>query len=305
MNQTSSKILAPPLEAVREESPSGIVADFAMLTKARLTLLVLVTTFVGFCMASGDRLDWLLLFHTLFGTALVAGSAAVLNQFIEIKHDRLMERTRVRPLPAGRMKPATAFKIGVFMAATGLFDLSCFVNLFAASLAAATWILYLFFYTPLKRRTSFCITVGAMAGAIPPVIGWTAARPSLAAGAWILFSALFLWQMPHFTAIAWMYRDEYARAGFVMLPRNDAGGFTASLVSLFYTILLFAVTLLPAALKMTAPPYLAGALLFNAVMLACAIQFFLRRDRSGARRLFFASILYLPCLLGLLVFTRV
>lgn len=304
MSQVSPEILTAPIDSVCEESSPGILSDLMMLTKARLTTLVLVTTFVGFCMASGRRLDWLLLLHTLLGTALVAGGAAVLNQFIEINFDRLMERTRSRPLPAGRMTPAAALKIGVGMVAGGLGYLGFAVNLLAAGLAAATFVIYVFLYTPLKRRDSLCITVGAVAGAIPPVIGWTAAKPSLATGAWILFGVLFLWQMPHFTAIAWMYRDEYARAGFVMLRRNDAGGLAASLASLFYTVLLVVVTLLPAVLKMTEPLYLAGALLFNAVMLACAIQFFQCRDRSSARRLFFASILYLPCILGLLVFAK-
>jgi len=301
----SHDILTPPHITIRDDSPAqSIVGDLMMLTKARLTMLVLITTFVGFCFASGDRLNWLLLLNTLFGTALVAGSAAVLNQFIEIKVDRLMERTKVRPLPSERMMPSTALKIGCSMAFVGVASLACTVNLFAASLAVATWLMYLFLYTPLKRRTSFCITVGAISGAIPPVIGWVAAKPSLGAGAWILFGVLFLWQMPHFMAIAWMYRDEYAQAGFVMLRRNDIGGLATSIESLLYTVALFAVTLLPAILRMTTWVYLGGALLFNAVMLTCAIQFLVLRDRPSARRLFFASIIYLPCILGLLIFTK-
>jgi protoheme IX farnesyltransferase len=306
MNQSSQEILSPAIEAISVESGSShsLVSDIAMLTKVRLTMLVLITTFVGFCMASGDRLNWILLFHTLFGTALVAGGASVLNQLIEIKVDLLMERTKDRPLPAGRMRPVAAFRIGIGMAAAGMFYLALAVNLFAASLAALTLVTYLFLYTPLKRRTCFCITVGAVSGAIPPVIGWVAARPSLDIGAWILFGVLFLWQMPHFMAIAWMYRDEYARAGFVMLPRNDVRGFRTSLVSLLYASALTAVTLLPAMLKMTGMVYFFGAVLFNVLMLFCAVQFFLHRERSYARRLFFASILYLPILLGLLVFTK-
>ena len=305
MNQSSHEILTPAITAVREESPAqGLVSDLVMLTKARLTMLVLITTFVGFCMASGGHLDWFALFNTLLGTALVAGSAAVLNQFIEIKVDRLMERTKVRPLPSARMLPATALKIGAAMVVVGMIYLACAVNLFAASLALATWVIYLFIYTPMKRRTCFCITVGAISGAIPPMIGWVAAKPTLDAGAWILFGVLFLWQMPHFMAIAWMYRDEYAQAGFVMLPRNDIGGFNTSIQSLLYTVALFAVTLLPSFLKMTNMVYLGGALVFNALMLLCAVQFLMHRDRSSARRLFFASIIYLPFLLGLLVFTK-
>jgi len=305
MSQSSHEILTPAIAVVREESPAqGLVSDLVMLTKARLTMLVLITTFVGFCMASGGHLDLFALFNTLLGTALVAGSASVLNQFIEIKVDRLMERTKVRPLPSARMLPATALKIGATMGVAGMIYLACAVNLFAASLALVTWVIYLFLYTPLKRRTCFCITVGAVSGAIPPMIGWVAAKPSLDAGAWILFGVLFLWQMPHFMAIAWMYRDEYAQAGFVMLRRNDIGGFSTAIESLIYAIALFVITLLPAILKMSGPVYLVGALLFNAGMLVCAIQFLVIRDRSSARRLFFASIIYLPFLLGLLVFTK-
>ena len=306
MNQSTQELIAPPIEAIRPQSAEqGIVADLLMLTKARLTLLVLITTFLGFCMASGDRIDWLLLFSTLLGTALVAGGASVLNQFIEIEADRLMKRTMDRPLPSGRMKPATALRIGIGMGAAGILYLALACNPFATVLAAATLALYLFLYTPLKRSTPFCITVGAVAGAIPPVIGWVAAKPSMGTGAWILFGILFLWQMPHFLAIAWMYHDEYAQAGFVMLRRNDIGGMATAFESLLYTVGLATVTLLPPLLKMTSPAYFPGAVFFNAIMLLCAVQFLLRRDRASARRLFFASILYLPCILGLLVFTRV
>jgi protoheme IX farnesyltransferase len=304
MNQ-SPEVLTPGIDTVREESATqSLMSDLAMLTKFRLTSLVVITTFIGFCMGSGPRLDWLLLVETIFGTALVASGAAVLNQLIEYHVDRLMERTRTRPLPAGRMKPVTALKIGIAMAAVGLMELGLAVNLFAASLAAATIAIYLFCYTPLKRRSSFCITVGAISGAIPPMIGWVAARPSLDAGAWLLFGILFLWQIPHFMAIAWMYRDEYAQAGFVMLRRNDIGGFSTSLESLLYTVALVIVTFLPAVMKMTTPIYLIGALILNGIMLTCAVQFLLHRDRSSARRLFFASIIYLPVVLGLLVFTK-
>ena len=305
MNQSTHEILAPPMEAVRPQTAEqGIASEIAVLTKARLTMLVLITTFIGVCMASGERIDWLLLLNTLLGTALVAGSAAVLNQCIEMNVDRLMERTKTRPLPSGRMKLSTALKIGLGMGAAGLVYLALTTNFSATLLAAVTLAIYLLWYTPMKRRSPFCITIGAVAGAIPPVIGWVAAKPSLGAGAWILFGVLFLWQIPHFMAIAWMYHDEYAQAGFVMLRRNDIGGFATAFESLCYTGALAVVTLLPPALKMTSFVYLPGAVLFNAIMFLCAVQFLLRRDRASARRLFFASILYLPCVLGLLVFTR-
>jgi protoheme IX farnesyltransferase len=235
----------------------------------------------------------------------VAGGASVLNQYIERQTDRLMARTKGRPLPSGRMNPAAALRIGLGMGAAGVLYLALTANLFATVLAAGSLAIYLLLYTPMKRRSSFCITVGAVAGAIPPVIGWVAARPSWGTGAWILFGIQFLWQIPHFMAIAWMYHDEYAQAGFVMLRRKDIGGFATALESLCYTIALAVVTLLPPALKMTSFIYLPAALVFNGVMFACAVQFLMRRDRGSARRLFFASILYLPCVLGMLVFTRI
>jgi protoheme IX farnesyltransferase len=255
-------------------------------------------------MGSGERLNWLLLLKTLLGTALVAASAAVLNQVIEARVDRLMERTRNRPLPAGRMKISSAFTLGIAMAAAGFLCLSAAVNAISALLAVATLLIYLFLYTPMKRRSPLCVVIGAVSGAIPPVIGWTAATTSFGAGAWILFGVLFLWQMPHFRSIAWMYRDEYAQAGFFMLHRNDIGGMRVARESFLFTLLLTVVVMLPATLDLATPFYLAGAALGSAVFLVCATQFLMQRNRVTARRLFFASILYLPCVLGLMVFTK-
>lgn len=302
---TEEAVAAPVLPVIENElEQSGLFGDLMMLTKARLTLLVLVTTSVGFLMGSGTSFDWFLLFRTLLGTALVAGSAAVLNQFMEHKVDRLMRRTKGRPLPAGRMAPMTALGLGVLLGVAGLIYMMNRVNALAAGLSALTLVVYLFAYTPMKRRTPFCVTLGAISGAIPPMIGWAAARPSLDAGAWILFGVQFFWQTPHFLAIAWMYRDEYAQAGFVMLRRNDIGGLSTARESMLCSIALAVVTVLPVFLKMVAPIYLAGAILCNGLFIACAIQFLIHRSRSSARRLFFASILYLPLLLGLLVLTR-
>ena len=298
-------VVAPPVEiAVELPTASNWLGDFMMLTKARLSSLVLVTTFVGFCMGSRGAIDWFLLFRVLFGTAFVAASAAVLNQVIERRVDRLMARTKHRPLPAGRMKTSTALGLGSLLAVAGFIYLLNRVNPLVATLAALTLVVYLLFYTPLKRRTAWCVTVGAISGAIPPMIGWSAARPSLDAGAWILFSVLFFWQMPHFLSIAWMYRDEYAQAGFVMVRRNDIGGQKTARESLLFTLALTLVTVLPVAWKMASPAYLAGALLCNALLLGCAAQFLIHRNRDCARRLFFASILYLPLLLGLMVLTK-
>jgi protoheme IX farnesyltransferase len=282
----------------------GLMSDLFVLTKARLSLLVIITSFVGFCMASGAHLDWLLLLHAVGGTTLAAAAAGVLNQCLEANVDRLMERTRHRPLPAGRMKPGTALALGAGLGITGVVWLGLAVNTLSAALAAATILIYIAAYTPLKRRTPLCTIVGAIAGAIPPVIGWTAVQPSFGLGAWVLFGILFTWQMPHFLAIAWMYRDEYAQAGFVMLQRDDLSGCATAMQSLLYTFALIAITLIPFHSGMNSAIYLGGALVLDGVMLLFAVQFLLERDRPSARRLFFASILFLPLILGLMIFTK-
>ncbi len=298
-------IAAPALAAEEDvRETTGLMGDLAQLTKARLSFLVLITTFVGFCMASGAQFDWSRLVHTLFGTGLAACAAAVLNQVIEVNVDRLMERTRYRPLPAGRMTRPGALALGLGLAVVGLVDLALATNAITTWLAAITILIYAAFYTPMKRRTSLCVTIGAVSGAIPPVIGWTAVDGSVSLGAWVLFGILFAWQMPHFLAIAWMYRDEYSQAGFVMLPRNDPGGLGTAVQSLLYTLGLTAVTLVPFFVHSAGWIYLAGALLFDLMMLVCAMQFLMHRTRASARRLFFASILYLPGLLCLMVFTK-
>ena len=296
----------PPAAATFETeiAPPGILGDLVALTKARLSTLVLVTTFVGFCMGSGETTDWFLLFRALFGTALVAASAAVLNQVMERKVDRLMQRTKARPLPAGRMKTGTALGLGVLLAVAGFIYLLNRVNPLSATLAAATLGVYLLLYTPSKRRTAWCVTVGAISGGIPPLIGWAAATGSLAPAAWILFGVLFLWQMPHFLAIAWMYRDEYAQAGFIMLRRNDIGGVKTARESLLFSVGLTLVTLIPVFCKMATAFYFFGAFVCNGLLLFCAVQFLIHRNRPSARRLFFASIIYLPVLLGLMVMTK-
>jgi len=303
VNRNTSE-LTIPLEVAREEAEPGILSDLMVLTKARLSLLVIITTFVGFCAATDGRLDWLLLLNAVFGTTLAAGSAAVLNQFIESNVDRLMERTRYRPLPAGRVKPAHALALGIVMGVVGVAWLVVTVNSMSAILAAATILIYIAAYTPLKRRTALCTIVGAISGAIPPVIGWVAVKPSLSLGSWVLFGILFTWQMPHFLAIAWMYRDEYAQAGFVMLRRDDSTGSKTAMDSLLYTFALIVITLIPYHAGMNGDIYLGGALLLDGVMLLFAVQFLIERERASARRLFFASILFLPLILGLMVFTK-
>ena len=301
-----SRALNEPIESVADEAVPGMVGDVCTLTKARLTTLVLLTTLVGFLMAPRpDGNWWLLMLHTLFGTALVACSAAVLNQVIEAKVDRLMERTRNRPLPSGRLHPVRAIFLGIAMGAVGTGWLVFFTNLLAAGFALATLLIYVLAYTPMKRRTPLCISIGAVSGALPPVIGWVAARPSLDAGAWILFGVLFFWQMPHFLSIAWIYRDEYAQAGFVMLRRKDIGGFATAMESLTFTIALTVVTALPTYVHLTGTGYLVGALVCDLALFVFAVQFLLARNRVSARRLFFASIIYLPFLLFMMVLGKI
>jgi len=296
---------APVIAIARVEPAPGWMSDLLTLTKARLMTMVLITTFVGFWCGSGEALDWFLLFRALFGTALMAASAGVLNQYIEADVDRLMHRTAQRPLPAGRMQPSTALGLGVLLGVAGLIYLYGRVSLLAAILALATLVVYVAIYTPLKRRTSWCVAVGAVSGGIPPMVGWVSATGHLSAGAWVLFGVLFLWQMPHFLAIAWMYRDEYAQAGFVMLRRNDLSGMKTALESLISAILLLAVTIMPLFLHMASPWYAVAAVLCNGGLLWYASQFLMRRCRVSARTLFFASIIYLPAVLGLLVFAKI
>ncbi len=303
MNRASQPV-AVPMELPHAEQEQGIVSDLMVLVKMRLSLMVIVTTFVGGCMASGARLDWLVLFNVILGTTLAAAAASVMNQYLESRVDRLMERTRHRPLPAGRMKPSSALALGIAMGVAGVAWLWFFANAMSAYLAAATIVIYVALYTPMKRRTSFCVIVGAVSGAIPPVVGWTAVRPSFDLGAWVLFGILFTWQMPHFLAIAWQLRDEYSQAGFVMLKRDDVSGCATAMQSLVFTFALVAITIVPFTAGLNSGIYLAGALLLDAAMLWFAVQFLLQRTRPSARRLFFTSLVFLPVLLGLMVFTK-
>jgi protoheme IX farnesyltransferase len=296
--------IAVPLEVESDLAEPGLLSDLMTLTKARLSLLVIITTFVGFLLAGTGSIDWLGLLNATLGTALAAAGAGALNQWMEVRVDRLMERTRNRPLPSGRMRPVTALAFGILLGVGGTAWLAWTCNAMSAYLSAATVVIYIAFYTPLKRKTSFCTIVGAVSGAIPPMIGWTAARPSLDLGAWVLFGVLFTWQMPHFLAIAWMYRDEYAQAGFVMLRRDDATGSSTAFESLAFTAALVAITFIPFWSGMLTDSYLAGALLLDAAIFGCALRFLVERSRNAARALFFASILFLPLILGLMVITK-
>jgi protoheme IX farnesyltransferase len=282
----------------------GILADLLDLTKARLNLLVLITTFVGFWMGAPGAIDWWRLVSAMAGTALTAAAAAALNQLWERKVDALMTRTAGRPLPAGRMKGGMALGLGLALGIAGPALLSLSVNPLSALLALGTLVIYVFLYTPMKRRTALCTLVGAVSGAIPPVVGWAAANPHLTLGAWVLFAVLFTWQMPHFLAIAWMYRDQYRGAGLVMLKSDDETGFATAATSFVFTLLLTVATLVPFNAGTAGSTYLGGSLLINSVFFLAALHFFADRSRPVARRLFFASIIYLPLILGLMVFTK-
>jgi heme o synthase len=266
--------------------------------------MVLITTLVGFLVAWRGPMNYLLLAATLIGTGCCAAGASVLNQWWEREPDALMERTRDRPVPAGRMHAFDALLFGLFFSGTGLVILWLFTNPRATFLAFATIAIYVLVYTPLKRISSLNTLVGAIPGALPPLIGWVAARGSYHLEGGLLFAILWFWQMPHFLAIAWMYREDYARGGFVMLPGSDPQGFSTARQACLYSLCLLMVSLTPALMAFNSAAYFFGALALGVGFCAMAVRFLFRRDRGTARALFLASILYLPALLGLLVMTR-
>ncbi|MBS0658160.1 MAG: protoheme IX farnesyltransferase [Verrucomicrobia bacterium] len=293
-----------PSESRRAESPS-LAADVMDLVKLRLSLLVVFTTWLGFYLGWQGPMNWLLMFHTVFGTVLAACGAGALNQYLEREHDARMRRTRERPLPSSRLTPDTALIIGVALSIAGLLELAAFASLLAAVLAAATIVTYLFCYTPLKRRTSLNTLVGAIPGAIPPLIGWAVATDGINFGGWLLFMLMFAWQMPHFLAIAWMYRDDYAQAGFVMLPGNDADGSSTGRQAVNYTLITWVLGMAPAMFGLTAPWHAVSALLLGAWFALAAFRFHLEPVQARARTLFLVSIVYLPLLLAsLAIFKR-
>jgi protoheme IX farnesyltransferase len=289
-------------------SRNNVVGDLAELVKARLTLLVLLTTAVGFYLGSQSPINYVALFHVVFGTAAAAAGAAALNQWWERRSDALMRRTRTRPIPAGRMRPLQAFILGIALSVFGVGYLAIVCpapgGTLSAALAAITIAIYILAYTPLKRASTANTVVGAIPGAIPPMIGWAAARGSIGAGAWSLFAIVFLWQLPHFFAIAWMYREDYSRAGFRMISSDDRTGERSASQSVFFCILLLVVAGLPAFLGIANSVYLGVELLLGGMFTAVAMRFLRMRNASAARLLFIASIAYLPLLLAALVLTK-
>ena len=284
--------------ALAEKSWLAVLAD---LVKARLTALVLLTTYVGFYLGWRGAMNYGLMLHTLFGTALVASGASALNQLLEREYDAKMRRTASRPLPSGRMQPAIVTLLGGVSSVAGLVYLAVFVNHLTSVLAAVTLVSYVFIYTPLKRMTWANTLVGAIPGALPPLMGWTAARGELSGEGWALFAILAFWQIPHFMAIAWLYRDEYAKAGFKMLPMIDPDGSRTGQQSVSHTVGLFIVSLCPFLMKMDGPVYLALAVGLGLGYFWCAVRFARQLTAPRARQLFLASIIYLPLLIAALV----
>ncbi|MFQ5962396.1 MAG: heme o synthase [Candidatus Methylomirabilales bacterium] len=281
------------------------VADFLALTRPRVVVMVLITTLVGFYVASSGVPDYVRLIQTLVGLGLAAGGTLALNQYIERDVDARMERTRLRPLPDGRLQPTEALVFGVAITGAGLLYLALFVNVLSASVTAISVGSYLFLYTPLKRKTALCSLVGAVPGALPPVIGWGAARGELGLGAWVLFAILFLWQTPHSLAIARLYRDDYARAGIQLLPVIEPDGGSTGRQIVSHCLALLAVGLLPTLIGLAGSVYFLGAFTLGIAFLGCGIGLAVSRSEAAARRLLFASLLYLPVQLGLMALDKV
>ncbi len=280
------------------------LADYAELTKPGVTSLIVFATLVGFYLGSAADLRLFLLLHTLIGTALVAGGTAALNQYWERSEDSLMYRTRNRPLPTGRLSPPRALAFGVALAIGGTLYLAWQTNLLAAFLGLATLTSYLLLYTPLKTRTSLCTLVGAFPGAVPPLIGWAAARGELPVAAWVLYAMLFCWQFPHFLAIACLYREDYARAGIAMLPVVEPNGKSTSRQILFYCAALLPVSLIPTWLGVTGWLYLGGAALLGSAFLYVAVRASMEKTKHQARRLLLASVFYLPLVYALMLLDK-
>jgi protoheme IX farnesyltransferase len=279
------------------------VSAYVELTKPRITTLIVLTSAAGFCLASG-KVDYVALLRAMIGIALLSSGIATLNQYIERDLDRLMRRTADRPLPSGKLAPWEALWFGVCLTVLAEVYLLLLVNPLSALLGLTVIAGYLFAYTPLKTRTTLSTLVGAFPGAVPPLIGWAAARGTIGVEAWVLFAILFLWQFPHFLAIAWMYREDYGRAGILMLPVVEPDGRVTGQQIIVYTLMLLPVSLLPALLGTSGKVYFVGAIVLGLLFLCASVRAALSKSRQQARQLLLASVLYLPLLFGLMVFNR-
>jgi protoheme IX farnesyltransferase len=281
------------------------VADFSELTKPRIVLMVLVTAFVGFYIGSEKVPDYARLLRVLFGTALAAAGTLALNQFLERDTDAVMARTRHRPIPDGRVQPREALWFGTLITAAGLVYLALAVNIESAWITALITLSYLLLYTPMKRKSSLCMLVGAIPGGLPPVIGWVAARGYFEVDAWVLFAIMFLWQVPHTLAIARLYREDFAKAGIQFLPVIDSEGAITQRQIISHCAALLAVSLLPTLLGLAGAIYFVVAFVLGIGFLASGISLAMASTLNGARRLLFASLIYLPVLLLVMALDRV
>ena len=279
-------------------------SDYLELTKPRVTLMVVITMAFGYYIGSRGAMDWMLLLHALLGTTLVAGGTSALNQYWERDLDAKMQRTKNRPLPSGRLQPRDALIFGTIISLAGIVHLLVMINALTALLAAATLISYVFLYTPLKQKNSLSTIVGAVPGALPPLGGWAAARNDLSIEGWILFAILFIWQLPHFLAIAWIYREDYLRGGFPLLTVIDPDGDSAGRQIISNCLALLPVSLLPTIVGMAGRFYFIGALALSLFFLACGVAVMRHRSNVTVRRLLHASLLYLPSLLALMALDK-
>ncbi len=303
--KTAEAVEADGMVAPRPARQSRLVSDLSVLTKPRITTMVVLTTGMGFLLAEQGPISFWLLVHTLVGTGLVSAGASALNQVLERERDARMRRTLDRPVPSGRMHPDLALLWGVALGIAGLGYLALKVNLLTALLGVAALGGYVFVYTPLKPVTSLSTLVGAIPGAIPPMMGWAAVRDQVGLPAWVLFGILFFWQMPHFLAIAWLCRDDYRSGGFPMLTVTDPSGSQAARQAILYGAALVPVSLLPTPLRLLGGLYFGAALVLGLAYLWFALRFGRDRSDASARRLMFASILYLPALLGAMLVDRI
>ena len=277
---------------------------YIALTKPDVSLLVLMTTGAGFYMGAHGPMPWLHMLHVIFSTMMIAAGTAALNHYIERESDRFMRRTASRPLPAGQLTPAEALRFGLGLALAGAVDLYYSAGSIACLLGVFTSLSYLLAYTPLKKRTVWATFIGAIPGAIPPMIGWTAATGELGTGAWLLFAILFLWQFPHFHAISWMYREDYARAGILMLPVVDKDGTRTFRQIVLYAASLVAVSLLPAIMGFAGMLYFFGALVTCTGLVQVCLWAASAKTNTRAKWLMHATVLHIPILLGLMMYDK-
>ncbi|OLB30882.1 MAG: protoheme IX farnesyltransferase [Acidobacteria bacterium] len=277
---------------------------YVALTKPDVSFLVLITTAAGYYMGVRGPVSWLRMSHVIFGTLLIAAGTAALNHYLERESDRYMRRTASRPLPSGVLQPGRALAFGVALAMAGAVDLYLAAGLLASGLGVLTCLSYLLAYTPLKKRTVWATFVGAFPGAVPPLIGWAAATGSLDRGAWLLFGILFLWQFPHFYAISWMYREDYARAGILMLPVVDREGTRTFRQIILYATALVGVSLLPAVLGLAGVVYFFGALVVCTALVQVCLWAASNKTNVRAKWLMHATVLHIPLLLGLMIYDK-